>query len=150
MTSHPGDNMYINMRFINKTGYRLDLLEAHHTALQGAFPPELSDNNLEVRVDKLQFVTTPKLRGDILIDYDVKKSIFESRASYTFDNKIITFESSFLYAYEKRLNHRAPKVTFYWTHHCACAEYPDFPCRSQITHHNPSRPYSYTVDFFIG
>ena len=150
MNRHPDDTMSIHMRFINKTGYRLDLVSAHHTALEGAIPPELSDSNLAVRVDAIQFITLPKLRGDILIDYDVKKSIFESRASYAFDNKTVIFESSFLYAYEKRLNHRAPKIQFYWTHRITCPDHPDVACQSQLVKCNTSRPFSYSVDFYLG
>lgn len=143
------NTMYIDMRFINTSGQSLDFISATHNAFAGSFPPRLSDSDLEVRVDAVQFQAAPHLRGDILIDYDVKKSIFEARFSYALNEHIIHFETCFSYAYEKRLYYQSPKINYYWDHSIKCTPSSNRRCSSSITRRTPNYPYSYKVDFLI-
>ena len=109
MASPQLDTMCIDVHFINTSGQSLDFISSRHNAFAGSFPPRLSESDLEVRVDAVQFQAAPHLRGDILIDDDVKKSIFEARFSYALNEHIIHFETRFSYAYENGCTTNHPK-----------------------------------------
>ena len=141
MNNKFADTMLINIRIINETDQQLNRISGTHTGTEGAFPDAFSSNNVEI----IQFQARPHLRGDILIDHGVKKSIFEAQFKYLKGTEVISFETDFSYTYGVPFIHRPPKIKFSWGHGAAgFIQY-----HSEIKKHSNTYPYNYSVDFFI-
>lgn len=141
MNSKFSDTLIINLRVINNTAHELKRIEGTHSGREGSFPPEFSAHSRNV----FQFHAAPHFKGDILIEYGVKKPFFETRFAYSIGNEILQFETSFLYAYEKSYLHQSPRVNYFWTHSVIGPG----DCNSRLRQHSDVYPYNYAVDFTI-
>lgn len=141
MNNRFSDTLLINVRIINNTPHQLNRVEGTHNGREGSFPPQFSAN----AIDLFQFQASPHLKGDILIEYGVKKPFFETQFNYRMGEDILYFETSFLYAYEKSYLHQSPRVNYYWTHSVTGPG----KCSSRLRRHSTIFPYNYAVDFII-
>ena len=78
MNSKFSDTLIVNLRVINNTAHELKRIEGTHSGREGSFPPEFSAHSRNV----FQFHAAPHFKGDILIEYGVKKPFFETRFAY--------------------------------------------------------------------
>lgn len=140
------DVLLVNVRIINKASQRFKRAHAGHNGLEGAFPPVLSEKN----IDLVQFKATPHLKGDILVDIGTKKTIFEAHATYTEGDIALEVETRLLYAYERLPFSQPPKAVFYWEHNATSVGRQNIACRSFLRKHSRIYPYNYSIDFLIG
>lgn len=87
----------------------------------------------------------PQLPQSINIEHGIRKTIFSTQAIYTNYSQTVHIKTAFQYTHQKRLNHRPPKIEFFWEHHAlSIGEVPIFS-QSFLEATSDSYPYNYSM-----
>lgn len=87
----------------------------------------------------------PQLPQSINIEHGIRKTIFSTQAIYTNYSQSVHINTAFQYTYQKRLNHRPPKIEFFWEHYAlSIGEVPVFS-QSFLETTSDCYPYNYSM-----
>ncbi|SEE19513.1 hypothetical protein [Pseudomonas migulae] len=80
-------------------------------------PPAFPSKIMPLSTQLITIKGNPQLPQSINIEYGIRKTIFSTQAIYTNYSQAVHINTAFQYTHRKRLNHRSPKVEFFWEHH---------------------------------
>ncbi|EXF91144.1 hypothetical protein HK44_019890 [Pseudomonas fluorescens HK44] len=108
-------------------------------------PPAFPSKIMPLSTQLITLKGNPQLPQSINIDYNIRKTIFSTQAVYTNYRQTVHIKTAFEYTHRKRLNHRPPKVEFFWEHHALSVGEVPIYSQSFLEAKSDSFPYNYNV-----